>query len=482
MKLILLTVTLLVCTATASVNVAYEKPVFGIKKGGSESIVDDNDDTCGSIGADKKKPFIKIDLGSEVHVNKIRLTLDESKKRKFDNSVVRVGVHSTAEDNPVCFRIDDKNAPVNIEHDNLDCYGRYIVIQKMGKSKRSLHVCELRAWTDDEEDTDYELVDVAAGETVYAAGEGDSSNIVDGDVSTCHASGNRKDPYMKIDLGRSHELRRIELTLNKDRIRAFHNSVVRVGSEHAIKDNPVCFRIDQDNAPVNIAKAVVCTGRYLIVQKLGKGRAMNVCEIKAFIRKQAHIEPTVEPTEPEVTAAPITVAPTVPVAPTDANDVTTIPPTMACTNPEGLRNIAVGKAASQSSTNPKVDGIASLAVDGIKDTDLRSGKSCTQTNKEFQPWWSLDLGSSQDVYQVIITNRQDCCSFRLKNAVVRVGDSPNPADNPVCGLQVLGKRSRQEQVIMNCGCGDSMTGRYVSIQLMDKTQIMHLCEVEVMTL
>ncbi|XP_077864294.1 fucolectin-1-like [Saccoglossus kowalevskii] len=163
-------------------------------------------------------------------------------------------------------------------------------------------------------------------------------------------------------------------------------------------------------------------------------------------------------------------------------DVTTIPPTLACTNPEVLRNIAVGKAASQSSTNKKQGGVAELAVDGNKNTDLRAGKSCTWTNKEFQPWWKLDLGSSKDVYQVVITNRQDCCSFRLKNAEVRVGDDPKHENNPVCGMMVMGKRSRQETVTMNCGCGESMQGRYVSIQLKDKTQQMHLCEVEVMTL
>ncbi|XP_070547869.1 fucolectin-1-like isoform X2 [Ptychodera flava] len=161
-------------------------------------------------------------------------------------------------------------------------------------------------------------------------------------------------------------------------------------------------------------------------------------------------------------------------------EVTTIPTTLACELPSGLKNVAVGKEADQSSINKGAG--ADRAVDGNKNSDLKKGKSCMWTKKEFEPWWKVDLGQEYSIYEVVITNRQDCCPFRIKNAVVRVGSNANVENNPVCGHQVLGKRSRQETITVQCGCETPMRGRYVSIKLADKTQVLHVCEVEVMAL
>jgi len=92
----------------------------------------------------------------------------------------------------------------------------------------------------------------------------------------------------------------------------------------------------------------------------------------------------------------------------------------------------------------------------------------------------MDLGASYVIYKVVLTNRQDCCAFRMENAQVRVGDNPNYIENPVCGDMVVGKAARQETITVKCGCESPMTGRYVSVQLIDKTQILNLCEVEVL--
>ncbi|XP_077992018.1 uncharacterized protein LOC144446160 [Glandiceps talaboti] len=149
-----------------------------------------------------------------------------------------------------------------------------------------------------------------------------------------------------------------------------------------------------------------------------------------------------------------------------------------CAFPDDLVNVAVGKPASQSSGNKKKG--AEKAVDGNKDSDLKKGKSCTATKKEFQPWWKVDLGQSYDVYKVVITNRQDCCAKRLKNAEVRVGDNEDFSKNPLCGDVLSGDDVEDETITIECGCETPMNGRYVSVQLIVNKQVLTLCEVDVM--
>ncbi|KAK2569714.1 Receptor-type tyrosine-protein phosphatase S [Acropora cervicornis] len=49
-------------------------------------------------------------------------------------------------------------------------------------------------------------------------------------------------------------------------------------------------------------------------------------------------------------------------------------------------------------------GVASLAVDGNKNTDFSQG-SCIHTNSQKDPWWRVDLGASLPVAEVVIVNR-----------------------------------------------------------------------------
>ncbi|XP_070560914.1 uncharacterized protein [Ptychodera flava] len=155
-------------------------------------------------------------------------------------------------------------------------------------------------------------------------------------------------------------------------------------------------------------------------------------------------------------------------------------PFAACEYPVPISNVAEGRPTFQSSDKPKKDGGSEKAVDGNKDSDLKGGNSCTWTDDEFEPYWQVDLESSYDIYEVVITNRMDCCSGRIKNAQIRVGDSSNFEENPICGRMIIGKMSRDETITTRCGCETPMRGRYVSVQLIDKEQMLHLCEVEVM--
>ena len=69
-----------------------------------------------------------------------------------------------------------------------------------------------------------------------------------------------------------------------------------------------------------------------------------------------------------------------------------------------MANVAVHKPCEQSSTF--LDFVASFAVDGSKDSNLRHGH-CTHSNKYYNSWWRVDLLDQYLVQWVEIANRQD---------------------------------------------------------------------------
>ena len=87
-------------------------------------------------------------------------------------------------------------------------------------------------------------------------------------------------------------------------------------------------------------------------------------------------------------------------------------------------NLALRRPAAQSSPYKfKGYGEPSNAVDGNTDGD-RVSKSCTHTKTPYEdnPWWRVDLGSSYLINRVDVYNRVDCCSNRLRNMEIRVGN------------------------------------------------------------
>ncbi|XP_060681737.1 fucolectin-like [Hemiscyllium ocellatum] len=135
-------------------------------------------------------------------------------------------------------------------------------------------------------------------------------------------------------------------------------------------------------------------------------------------------------------------------------------------------NVALGGNASQSSTN--WGGDANRAIDGNRNA-FYGNLSCTHTNTDDEPWWSLDLFTAVPVLCIKITNRQDCCWQRLRNIEIRVGLFPATQNdkNQVCG-NIVGLRAGETKVI-SCG---GMLGRFINIHKKEKG-ILTLCECEV---
>jgi hypothetical protein len=144
-------------------------------------------------------------------------------------------------------------------------------------------------------------------------------------------------------------------------------------------------------------------------------------------------------------------------------------------------NVALGKAASQSSTFPgyATDG-ASSAVDGNQDGNFFDG-SVTATNADPNAWWQVDLGASTSVSSIVVWNRTDCCSTRLSDFWVFVSDTPFLASDTPATLQNRpGTFSSHQTAAPNpsTSIAAGAQGRYVRVQLTGANYL-SLAEVQV---
>uniref|UniRef100_A0A6I8RZ80 Fucolectin tachylectin-4 pentraxin-1 domain-containing protein n=1 Tax=Xenopus tropicalis TaxID=8364 RepID=A0A6I8RZ80_XENTR len=190
---------------------------------------------------------------------------------------------------------------------------------------------------------------------------------------------------------------------------------IRVGNS-ADNDNPVCGNI------TNISQATItlhCNGtegRYVSVVIPGRAEYLTLCEVEVYGEES---------------------------------------------------NNSIGK---QSSTyEPHYS--AETAIDGIIETDI-SIHPCTHTFEDNPAWWRLDLKKVYKVDSVVIVNRRDCCSERLLEAEIRVGDSADN-NNPVCGNIT---NISQATITLHC---NGTEGRYVSVVIPGRAEYLTLCEVEV---
>jgi protocatechuate 3,4-dioxygenase beta subunit len=144
-------------------------------------------------------------------------------------------------------------------------------------------------------------------------------------------------------------------------------------------------------------------------------------------------------------------------------------------------NLAVGKAASQSSTLPGYFGaFPASAVDGNTNGGFFSG-SVTHTNADANAWWQVDLGASAAITSIALWNRTDCCGDRLSDYWVFVSDTPFLAtDTPATLQSRAGTFAIHQTTAPNPSTTIQMTaqGRYVRVQL-SGTNNLSLAEVQV---
>ncbi|XP_035657369.1 uncharacterized protein LOC118403040 [Branchiostoma floridae] len=140
-------------------------------------------------------------------------------------------------------------------------------------------------------------------------------------------------------------------------------------------------------------------------------------------------------------------------------------------------NVALGKTTTASS-HPSLWG-PEKAVDGFRGTAVSWYNQCLHTNQVYQPWWKVDLGAGDPytVNRVSVLNRGDCCGDRLRNFQVRVGPNENFAQNDQCGETYTARPANGATIVVYCD--QPMSGRYVSIQVMGRSEYLQICDVEV---
>ena len=147
------------------------------------------------------------------------------------------------------------------------------------------------------------------------------------------------------------------------------------------------------------------------------------------------------------------------------------------------QNLALGKAASQSSTYGV--GAASYAVDGNPIGSSPWSADLQHTQSELSPWWEVDLAESADLDSVRIYNRSNCCQNRLQNFYILVSELPFDPNSTLDELLVspivsatFFPGSRPDS-ISTLTLGER--GRYLRIQLQSsgRNTSLHMAEVEV---
>ena len=150
---------------------------------------------------------------------------------------------------------------------------------------------------------------------------------------------------------------------------------------------------------------------------------------------------------------------------------------------EVFSNMAVDAPASQSSTLNSSMGAAGRAVDGNTNGDFFAG-SVTHTGEnpyDTNPWWQVDLGSSQQVGTVELWNRTDCCPDRLRQFYVFASATPFTSNDP----QATAAQSGVWSSLQTAPAGRSLTlrvgqdARYIRVQLIGSDRPLSLAEVEV---
>lgn len=139
-------------------------------------------------------------------------------------------------------------------------------------------------------------------------------------------------------------------------------------------------------------------------------------------------------------------------------------------------NLAPGKPATQSTT---LYTTAAAAVDGNTNGNFGAA-STTHTENTFQPWWQVDLGNSQNLDNIRLWNRTDCCGDRLSNFYVLVSDQPFVSTNLNTTINQAGVSAYYTpgQAGVSHTINVGRTGRYVRVQLAG-TNFLSLAEVQI---
>ncbi|OCT75080.1 hypothetical protein XELAEV_18034070mg [Xenopus laevis] len=351
---------------------------------------------------------------------------------------IRIGKYPQ-NNNPVCGTITDiSQATINLFCGGME--GRYVSVVIPGRAEY-LTLCEVEVYGEESPRQEVLEVNLArSGEAkqssdynhafVLTAGRAiDGIKLTDLHEGPCTHTNQDYQPWWQLDLKKRYKVKSVIIVNRGDCCsERLKGAEIRVG-DSSENNNHVCGTIKDVSQTTNILFCNGMEGRYVSVVIPGRKEYLTLCELEVYGEEST------------------------------AQEVLEV-------------NLARSGEAKQSSDyNHAFALTAGRAIDGIKLTDLHQGP-CTHTNQDYQPWWQLDLKKRYKVKSVIIVNRGDCCSERLKGAEIRVGDS-SENNNPVCSTIT---DVSQATITLFC---KRMEGRYLSVVIPGRKEYLTLCEVEV---
>ena len=145
-------------------------------------------------------------------------------------------------------------------------------------------------------------------------------------------------------------------------------------------------------------------------------------------------------------------------------------------------NLALAPNGMASQIDTAFGGDASRGNDGNTDGNY-GNNSVTHTSSTTQPWWEVDLGSSQFIGSVVVWNRTDGgAGPAIDNSYILVSDTPFTADD-VATARTQAKFEFHLTSANRPSPSTSATvddlGRYVRVHSADNGQHLHLAEVQV---
>ncbi|KAJ8252207.1 hypothetical protein COCON_G00215190 [Conger conger] len=409
--------------------------------GGAEKAIDGNrspfyqNKSCTHTLAERN-PWWRVDLLREHRVTSVTITNRvDCCAYRLDGAQIHVGNSrkNNGNDNPICAVISH----IEGESVTFKCHemqGRYVNVFLPGNDKY-LTLCEVEV---NGSAIPNDIAATRGKATQSSTGwDGDAEKAIDGnrspfydDKSYTHTLAGRN-PWWRVDLLREHRVTSVTITNRMDCCAyRLDGAQIHVGNfrKNNGNDNPICAVISHIEGESVTFKCHEMQGRYVNVFLPGNDKVLTLCEV-------------------EVNGS-------------------------AIPNVHTLHNAATRGKATQSSTG--WDGGAEKAIDRNR-SPFYDDKSCTHTLAERNPWWRVDLLREHRVTSVTITNRMDCCAYRLDGAQIHVGNSEknNGNDNPICAVI---SHIEGESVTFKC---HEMQGRYVNVFLPGNDKYLTLCEVEV---
>ncbi|XP_043101435.1 uncharacterized protein LOC122349455 [Puntigrus tetrazona] len=404
--------------------------------GAAENAVDGNRQSIHALGScsvtnGDRDPWWRVDLGDVYRVTRVSVTnRGDCCEKRIEGIQIRIGnsLDNNGNNNELAANVGVVPLGGTKSFEFKPMKGRYVNLFLPGRNEY-LTLCEVEVysgslWTEV----------MANGQEENAALWGKSSQssnystaypqlALDGLPSTFSHTNEESDPWWRVDLLKVYRVNRVTITNRPTIGFRINGAVIRIGNFLAIGSNNICAVISTlgDGATANFSCGGM-EGRYMIVQLTGDKRILSLSEVGVF------------------------------------GDL--------------AGNLAVDGVTTQSSTF--TDWFAEKAIDSNR--GLHQNTSCSSTLSESNPWWRLDLREPYKIIEVVITNRNDCCSEQLNGAEIHIGNSleNDGNSNPICAVIA----AIPAGVSYRYSC-DRMEGRYVNLIIPGDMKTLVLCEVEV---